>query len=253
MLEPPRAAQAPGCTTRRSRAPFQLSAGPSSAELRRVGRERPEALAPINARLCAHVCDACHQYRRTSRAARQQGRSQGSAWGVPGFCSGSSGAASNIICAKIGQGAYLGLTLIHTKFEKKSRGLTDVRHKSRTRKFTKIASAHSPAIGGLYADPRVGPNNSDCSKPPQRRHSVGRARCRGRLRGAQMVPSGPIEPKLWPLSIYYDRMRWPTHVSGLATAIRRHRAGASTRPEMRHRMPQPNGPYCSLQPFHVVW
>ena len=30
---------------------------------------------------------------------------------------------------KTGQGAYLGLILFHTKFEKKSRGLTDVRHK----------------------------------------------------------------------------------------------------------------------------
>ena len=54
---------------------------------------------------------------------------------------GYSGAASKILCAKTGQGAYLGLILIHTTFEKKSRGLTDVRHKSRTRKFTKIASA----------------------------------------------------------------------------------------------------------------
>ena len=35
-----------------------------------------------------------------------------------------------------------------------------------------------------------------------------------------MVPSGPIEPKLWPLSIYKDRMRWPMHVNGLAAAIR---------------------------------
>ena len=42
---------------------------------------------------------------------------------------GYSGAASKILCAKTGQGAYLGLILIHTKFEKKSRGLTDVRHK----------------------------------------------------------------------------------------------------------------------------
>ena len=125
--------------------------------------------------------------------------------------------------------------------------------KSRTRKFTKIAPARIPAVGGLYAGPWVGPNRSDRSKPPQRRHSVGRTRRRGRLRGAQMVPSGPIEPELWPGSIYKDRMRWPTHINGLATAIRRHRAGASTHPEMRHRMPQPNGPYCSLQPFHVVW
>ena len=94
--------------------------------------------------------------------------------GATGFCSGSSGAASKIIYTKIGQGAYLGLILIHTKFEKKSRGLTDVRHKSRTRKFTKIASARSPAAEGLYADPWVGTNRSDRSKPPQRRHSVGR-------------------------------------------------------------------------------
>ena len=69
----------------------------------------------------------------------------------------------------------------------------------------------------------------------------------------KFVHSGPIEPELWPGSIYKDRMRWPTHINGLAAAIRRHRAGASTHPEMRHRMPQPNGPYCSLQPFHVVW
>ena len=40
--------------------------------------------------------------------------------GAPGFGSGSSGAASKILCAKTGQGAYLGLILIHTKFEKKS-------------------------------------------------------------------------------------------------------------------------------------
>ena len=51
-----------------------------------------------------------------------------------------------------------------------------------TRKFTKIASARSPAVGGLYADPWVGTNRSDRSKPPQRRHSVGRTRRRGRLR-----------------------------------------------------------------------
>ena len=37
-----------------------------------------------------------------------------------GFCSGSSVAASKIICTKIGQGSYLDLILIHTKFEKKS-------------------------------------------------------------------------------------------------------------------------------------
>ena len=92
--------------------------------------------------------------------------------------------------------------------------------KSRTRKFTKIASARIPAVGGLYAGPCVGPNRSDRSKPPQRRHSVGRTRRRGRLRGAQMVPSGPIEQKLWPRSIYKDRMRWPAHVNGLAAAIR---------------------------------
>ena len=91
--------------------------------------------------------------------------------------------------------------------------------KSRTRKFTKIASARIPAVGGLYAGPWVGPNRSDRSKPPQRRHSVGRTRRRGRLRGAQMVPSGPIEPKLWRRSIYKDRMRWPAHVNGLAAAI----------------------------------
>ena len=41
-------------------------------------------------------------------------------WGVPGFCSGSSVAASKILCAKTGQEAYLGLILIHTKFEKKT-------------------------------------------------------------------------------------------------------------------------------------
>ena len=38
-----------------------------------------------------------------------------------------------------------------------------------------------------------------------------------------------VQPKLcipgqlnapWPRSIYYDRMRWPTHVNGLAPAIR---------------------------------
>ena len=54
----------------------------------------------------------------------------------------------------------------------------------------------------------------------KRRHSVGRTRRRGRLRAAQMVHSGPIEPRLWPGSIYKDRMRWPTHVNGLAAAIR---------------------------------
>ena len=37
-----------------------------------------------------------------------------------GFCSGSSVAASKILCAKTGQEAYLGLILIHTKFEKKT-------------------------------------------------------------------------------------------------------------------------------------
>ena len=58
----------------------------------------------------------------------------------------------------------------------------------------------------------------------KRRHSVGRTRRRGRLRAAQMVHSGPIEPRLWPGSIYKDRMRWPTHVNGLAAAIR-YRAG----------------------------
>jgi len=92
--------------------------------------------------------------------------------------------------------------------------------KSRTRKFTKIASARIPAVGGLYAGPWVGPNRSDRPKPPKRRHSVGRTRRRGRLRAAQMVHSGPIEPRLWPGSIYKDRMRWPTHVNGLAAAIR---------------------------------
>ena len=40
--------------------------------------------------------------------------------GVPGFCSGSSGAASKIIWTKTGHGTYLCLILIHTKFEKKS-------------------------------------------------------------------------------------------------------------------------------------
>ena len=54
--------------------------------------------------------------------------------------------------------------------------------KSHTRKFTKIASARIPAVGGLYASPWVRPNRSARSKPPQRRHSVGRTRRRGRLR-----------------------------------------------------------------------
>ena len=66
---------------------------------------------------------------------------------------------------------------IHT-FEKKLRRRQSARQKraqkSHTRKFTKFASARSPAAGGLYADPWVGTNRSDRSKPPQRRHSVGR-------------------------------------------------------------------------------
>jgi len=40
-------------------------------------------------------------------------------WGATGFFSGSSGVASKILCAKTGQGAYIDLILIHTKFEKK--------------------------------------------------------------------------------------------------------------------------------------
>ena len=37
-----------------------------------------------------------------------------------GLSSGSSAAASKVLCTKTGQGAYLDLILIHTKIDKKS-------------------------------------------------------------------------------------------------------------------------------------
>ena len=128
--------------------------------------------------------------------------------------------------------------------------------KSPTENSTKIASARIPAVGASTLAPWVGPNRSDRQVLTTPTFHVGRRRWEAN-RCTLNCAFRAIEPELWPGSIYKDRMRWPTHINGLAAAIRNDIA-----PAHRHTRNAPcrtsdaaalNGPYCSLQPFHVVW
>ena len=121
-------------------------------------------------------------------------------------------------------GGISGLILIHTKLpRKKSR---EMRERENSQKLP--PRVFQPL--GASTRPWVGPNRSDRSKASTTPTFSGpNAESRPTsCRIKKIVHSGPIEPELWPGSIYKDRMRWPTHINGLATAIRRHRAGAST-------------------------